>query len=353
VQDHNIRAAFDDLVAGTMTPTAVARDVGTGIELLPLLACYLERELDIDALERVEVLLKCVLRAACERPSASDARTIAEFQQRVGFLLKYKPYAVKCTNPLGYSLFLQSPGEGFSFQRHTEHKVEVFHVVDALPGGYAFLCDFDEWERDFEPESFARWLAGSPDGRYERHRRHLRPGDVIVIDQLNVVHTVVGCVLEEFATVSTDMVDRLYDQNERASIPAGFDHDFVRGRLAELAYPTESRVVYGEGSVESAPVEGGAVRVLADSFVRASAYSVDEGAAGPELEDPERAASVYVSGGSGEVAIGDEEPLAVAKGDLLTILPGVPYRATNTGAGALTFSEHRIGPDVAFLPGTT
>jgi len=36
---------------------------------------------------------------------------------------------------------------------------------------------------------------------------------VFIISELGVVHTVMGCVLEEYATVSTDMVERLHDQN--------------------------------------------------------------------------------------------------------------------------------------------
>jgi hypothetical protein len=352
VLENHIRPAIDALVAGTRSADDVAQDVDAGIEMLPALVGYLTGDLPIDALERIEALVKAILDSAFKRPvTAAEAREIALFQKRVGFLLKYKPYAVKCANPLGYSLFLQNRGEGFSFQRHTEHKVEVFHIVDVLPGGYAFMCDFEEWREVFEPGSFARWLEGAEDERYDRYRYELSPGDVLVIDELNVVHTVIGCVVEEFATVSTDMVDRLYDQNSRAEIPPEFDREFVRARLAEVRYPQESRVVYGGGSVETRPVEGGSVRVLADSFVSARAYSLE--ATGPLLKDPERAASVYVTGGSGELVIADTEPIPVAAGDLLTIVPGIEYRAISRGDEPLTFSEHRIAPEVAFLPGPT
>jgi quercetin dioxygenase-like cupin family protein len=354
VLENHIRAAIDELVAGTKTPAEVVRHIGSDVETLPALAGYLTDDLPIEALERVEALLKAILGEACKRRvSGEDAREIALFQQRVGFLLKYKPYAVKCANPLGYSLFLQNEGEGFSFQRHTEHKVEVFHIVDVLPGGYAFMCDFDEWQEVFEPDSFARWLEGAADERYDRFRYDLSPGDVLVIEELNVVHTVVGCVVEEFATVSTDMVDRLYDQNSRAEIPARFTREFVRERLAEIRYPAESRVVYGGGKVRTRPIAGGSVRVLADSFVSARAYSIDPGASGPELSDPKRAASVYVTGGSGEFVLEDTAPIPVAAGDLLTIVPGIRYQATSGGDEPLTFSEHRIAPEVAFLPDPT
>ena len=281
-------AALDALVAGSRSPLEVADELGTGIDTLPALAQYLSGDLPIDALERIEALFKCVLRAACEREvSPAEARTVAAFQQRVGFLLKYKPYAIKCANPLGYSLFIQNPGEGFSFQRHIEHKVEVFHIVEAMPGGYAFICDYSDWERDFEPEAFARWLAGAPDPRYDRHRHDVSPGDVFVIDQLNIVHTVVGCVLEEFATVSTDMVDRLFDQNEDKPIPAEFSREFVRARLEGLGLSGREpgrlrKRVRGIAGLSRA----GACGFCSTGFVGASVYSVDEGvdrtqAAGP------------------------------------------------------------------------
>jgi mannose-6-phosphate isomerase-like protein (cupin superfamily) len=358
-------AAIDALVAGTRSADDVAQDVDAGIEMLPALVPYLKGDLPIEALERIEALVKAIIDDSCKRRvTGAEARRIALFQQQVGFLLKYKPYAVKCANPLGYSLFLENPGEGFSFQRHTEHKVEVFHIIDVLPGGYAFLCDFDEWQQVFEPESFARWLGGAADERYDRYRYELSAGDVLVIDELNVVHTVIGCVVEEFATVSTDMVDRLYDQNASAQVPADFTREFVRSRLAEIRYPSASRVVHGEspGEIVAERVEGGSVRVLSDSFVTASAYSVDPRSTGPALHDRERAASVYVTGGAGEFVIADAEEMAaptappaiaVAAGDLLTIVPGVHYRAINRAGEPLTFSEHRIAPGVAFGPEPT
>ena len=79
------------------------------------------------------------------------------------------------------------------------------------------------------------------------------------------------------------------------------------------------------------------------------------------LSDPERAASLYVTGGAGRVVIrgqdesedgADADPIAVSAGDLLTIVPGVSYRAINDGGEPLTFSEHRIAPDVAFTAAT-
>jgi mannose-6-phosphate isomerase-like protein (cupin superfamily) len=339
--------------------------VGADVDLLPALGEELAKDMPIEALERLEARLKSILKRTCEQPvSGEEARRIARFQQRVGFLLKYKPYAVKCSNPLGYSIFLQNAGEGFSFQRHTSHKVEVFHLLEVAPGGYVFLCDYSTWQEIYEPDAFASWLAGSPDDRYERHRYEPRPGDVVVIDELNVVHTVVGCVVEEFATVSTDMVDRLHDQNLGADVPERFDRRYAQERLAAIRYPGESRLVdpvagWTTSPIEPTRIEGGAVRVLAEDFVSARHYTIDPLARGPHSADPGRAASVYVTGGSGELVVADASEIGsdvdpptipVSRGDLLTIVPGIHLQAINTGPEELAYSEHRIPPDVAFTP---
>src|SRR5208337_2502550 len=117
---------------------------------------------------------------------------------------------------------LQSPGQGFSFQHHLVHKLEVFHIIEVKPGGFVFLCDYKDWQQVYERRAFEKWLAGEANPDYDRFKFVPDPGDVFVISELGVVHTVVGCVLEEYATVSTDMVRRLHDQNEGRAIPASF-----------------------------------------------------------------------------------------------------------------------------------
>ena len=187
---------------------------GMGIRSLPVLVEFLHQDLPIARTERLEALVKLVLREALNGPnSGEEARSIARFQKELGFVLKYKSYAIKASAPLGYSIFLQKDGEGFSFQRHVEHKLEVFHILSVKPGGYVFLCDFEDWKRAYTKDSFERWLAGENNPAYDRYKFVPAAGDVFVISTLGIVHTVVGCVLEEFATVSTDMVDRLHDQN--------------------------------------------------------------------------------------------------------------------------------------------
>ncbi len=332
-----------------------------GLEALPVLARHLSADAPIEVVERFESILKSVL---LERLSGAvsgrTARQVARFQQELGFMFKYKSYAVKCATPLGYSIFFQRQGEGFSFQRHVTRKTEVFHILDVLPGGYAFVCRYEDWARAYEPVSFAAWLARAENPRYDAFRFDVRPGDVFVIDQLNVVHTVVGCVLEEFATVSTDMVDRLYDQNLGRPMPPELDRRWSQERLAALAYPPEARLLTPGGpaaatAIEPVAVRGGSVLTLADSFVLARRHLVDVGAATDLQHDDGRAAILHVTAGRGRVIVADREEaedstppsLPAGKADVLLVPPGTRFGFVNEGDGRFEVSEHRIALEAA------
>jgi len=344
------------------------RLAGHGLEVLPALAAYLASDLPIAVLEGYEAVWKAVMRRELAgEVSGEGARTLAAFQRQVGLLLKYKSYAIKASSPLGYSIFLQNPGEGFSFQRHLTHKTEVFHILDVHPGGFVFLCTSDEWRRCYDRERFAAWLAGDrSDPEYERYRFPARPGDVFVLDRLGIVHTVIGCILEEFATISTDMVDRLHDQNQGKPIPAGFDRAYAAERLREIRSPAASRLVAGPrpgAGAEPAtstelmprPVAGGSRTLLADGFVVATQIRVEPRGETEIGADPCRAAALYVRAGEGRVLMGTAAEmrrptppsLPLSANGLLTIPHGIQYAFVNEGRAPLELVEHRIRPEVA------
>lgn len=356
--------AIKEAVYGSVDLTLGENHIELDLSALPVLAGHLSSELPIEVLERFERLLKAALRRGLRGPvSGEAARAVASFQKEIGLLCKYKSYAIKCASPLGYSIFLQNTGEGFSFQRHIEHKTEVFHILEVLPGGYVFICDYADWESCYERESFAAWLNGEADERYERFRYEPRPGDVFTIDRLGVVHTVVGCVLEEFATVSTDMVDRLHDQNEGRLVPERFTRAYVQERLPRLSFPRTSRIIENQATqtplareIAAVEIEGGEMIPLARSNVHATRYIVrPQGATALSL-DEERAAALYVAAGAGRVIIADEAEahrqnppsIAVSAGDLLMIPAGIHYGFVNDGAQPLLVSEQLISFDVAF-----
>ncbi len=336
--------------------------IESGLRSLPALGEFLRRDLPIDQTERLEELLKAILRGAMSQPmSGADARKIAEFQKELGFLLKYKSYAIKAATPVGYSIFLQQEREGFSFQRHVVHKLEVFHILSVKPGGYIYLCDFADWKRIYEKDSFESWLNGERNPDYERFKFVPEPGDVFIISELGVVHTVIGCVLEEYATVSTDMVDRLHDQNIGRKVPADFTRVNVDPKLRAVNSPRTSRLVTGLGEkqfteLRAAPMQGGERTVLCDSFVTAVRCRIEPGKEAAFAQDDSRTTLLRINEGRGTVVIADAAEcrgvppsLQFERGDLFLIPPGIRYAVRGEKSDGVAYSEHCIAPDVAFI----
>jgi mannose-6-phosphate isomerase-like protein (cupin superfamily) len=355
-------SAVDALIEGRGDRRAEALVGAGGLDVLPILEPRLGADLPLPELERVEAVLKRALRGLCARSVPGEvAREVAGFQKRLGFLLKYKPYAVKAASPLGYSIFVQTPREGFSFQRHLEHKTEIFHILDVHDGGYVFICEYDDWQRGYEPDAFGAWLAGEPNPRYDAFRATPAPGDVFWVDRLNVVHTVIGCTLEEFATVSTDLVDRLHDQNRGKRIPATFRREWVTAHLRALSPPPRTRRVVidpaGSRMVEEAPVPmpgGRRTPFIAGDFV-AERWMIDPGRATAIRHDDGQAVSAYVMAGRGALILGTPDEVSrsspptldVGPGDLILVLPGAHYGFVNEGGESLTISMHRVPPGQA------
>lgn len=136
----------------------------------------------------------------------------------LGLLLKYKSYGVKCSTLLGYSIFLLNPNEGFSFQRHADFKTELFHCIETRPGGYAFIAESADFKKIAQNSSVESWWK-SGKGEFNRYVKPLTSGDVIKVERPRIVHTVIGCTIEEYANTSVDMVDRLFDQNKGRKVP--------------------------------------------------------------------------------------------------------------------------------------
>jgi mannose-6-phosphate isomerase-like protein (cupin superfamily) len=338
---------LDRIAAAQAAGEQIDELVGTGLEALEAIAAYLtRRRLPIVELERIEGVLKRVLLAAIPRSSSGPAaRKIAEAQRRLGPLLKYKSYAIKASSPLGYSVFLQKPGEGFSFQRHVEHKVEIFHILAPLAGARAFMCGHSDWLARFDERRFRAWLAGGADPEFEAFSYVPSAGDVLVIDRLNVVHTVIGCILEEFATVSTDMVDRLFDQNVGQTIPA----------------VEPQRVVQIEsGTFRSQPVVAerapwGEIREIRAGALIARHLLIHPGRKTQTLFDPHDSCALFVRAGRGTVSIYDEHEakagnaptIEVTPGDFLTIPAAVNWRAESLSGVPLRISSQQLPVDVA------
>jgi mannose-6-phosphate isomerase-like protein (cupin superfamily) len=338
------------------------RVVDGGLASLPPLVELLREDAPIARTELLEALYKRILRALLTRPiSGPDARQVAHYQKQLGFVMKYKSYAVKAATPLGYSIFLQNQGQGFSFQQHLVHKLEVFHIVQVKPGGFVFLCNFEDWEKVYEPRAFENWLAGEANPSYDRFKFVPNPGDVFVIAELGIVHTVIGCVLEEYATVSTDMVKRLHDQNEGRAIPAAFTRAHTERALRAIEPPPRHRLVRGFGdrditAIEPVSFPGGERVVLCDSFLKAACYRLQPGRETALACDESRALILRVARGEGSIVLADSAELGTARpavefgrGDLILIPPGIHYAVRNQGPDECEYSEQCIAPEVALV----
>lgn len=362
---NNTAPIFKAIEAYLKEPASSAsaqRVVEAGLASLPPLVELLREDASIARTELLEALYKQVLRALMTRPiSGPDARQLARLQKQLGFIMKYKSYAVKAATPLGYSIFLQNQGQGFSFQHHLVHKLEVFHIVEVKPGGFVFLCNFEDWEKAYERRAFENWLAGESNPAYDRFKFVPHPGDVFVISELGVVHTVVGCVLEEYATVSTDMVKRLHDQNEGQAIPASFTRANAEQALRAIEPPPRHRLVRGFGDRDIAAIEpesfpGGERVVLCDSFLKAACYRLQPGRETALACDESRALMLRVARGEGRVVLADRAELGAAPpaiefcgGDLILIPPGIHYSVRNQGPDECEYSEQCIAPEVALV----
>lgn len=340
--------------------------INQGIDSLNTLSDYLQQDLPIDTVERLERLFKDILKGIfSQRISGAAIIEVITIQKRLGFLFKYKSYAIKASNPSGYSIFIQAKGEGFSFQQHIVHKTEVFHILEVLNGGYVFICDYKDWLENYEERAFADWLSGNPDKRYERFRIYPKPGDVFSINKLGVVHTVIGCVLEEYATVSTDMVQRLFDQNAGKKIPSYFSRDYAQGILKQLKFPAASRHVNIDTNSQREPISeimplqipGGSRSILSEGAIIASRYTFEPTMMSERLHDKRCASCLYFTKGKGHLIVGNEDEMnrltppsiQVSQGDLLVIPNGIYHAFVAEGSFPLELSEQKIPLDVAFI----
>ena len=321
---------------------------------------------DIVKAERIESIIKLLINDILSKPvSGETGRRLAAFQQRLGFLFKYKSYTIKCSTLLGYSIFFHNAAEGFSFQRHITHKTEAFHILEVKKGGYVFICNYEDWQRIYDKTSFDVWFSGEANDTYDQYKYKPYPGDFIVVDKLGTVHSVVGCVLEEYATISTDMVDRLHDQNEGKKIPSHFQREYAIQQLRSASVPNRSRhVALENGStnpkgveIEPQKMRGGFRTVLLDSFLTASLYEVDPRSQTEFLRTDSHAAVMFVSAGAGQLLIGDSSEISsitppaipISRGETVMVAPGLNYGFSNESSEPLKISEQRIHPEVSLL----
>ncbi len=338
-----------------------SQEVNGTLDRLETLRAPLTSDMSIDALEEFEASWKQALGKLLTAPlSGSEARRVAEFQRDVGLLPKYKSYAIKASSPLGYSVFFQEAGQGFSFQQHRRHKVEIFHVLDTSPGAFALLCTLEDWNAHYEQDAFSRWLEGSGNPLYERWRTPLSPGDVICLERTGLVHSVIGCTLEEFATASTDMVDRLHDQNVGAAIPQSYCRETAQHLLRSTPSPATSQIV--ASPLERCPLvrqgfPGGDIATLGEvPGLRATRIRLEGMRHSPLQRSEQETLVLFASRGDACLLLGTAEELEqknppsieLPRGSVAMIPPGMVYEIASLAAD-VEISVHAIQPEVALM----
>lgn len=358
---------LSELLENYVTDTSISNVpeslINSGFDLLDTLKIHLKNTPDKIKLERYENVLKAILNSICKPDlSGENARKIAILQKEIGFLYKFKSYTIKCVSPLGYSVFLHEPKQGFSFQIHKEHKIEVFHIQEVMPGGYVFLCTYEDWLKTYDKESFVKWLDGEDVPKYDSFKFVPSPGDVFVVNNLNIVHTVIGCIVEEFANISTDNVDRLYDQNSGKPIPETYTVENAYKKLMEVIPAIPKRNIDFQKEWEIKPlisevIDGIVKTIIVDISFTGIHYIIPNELKTEQLSDPIRHIAIHVWKGDGEIHIGDAKEweadtppsIKVTKGDLLFIPANQIYSIKNTSSELLEITEHHIAGNEAFV----
>lgn len=194
----------------------------------------LETPMDITIVERIEELAKLLWSDVLKPTSNSDipeAIACGNFFSTLGFLFKYKSYGVKIASPFGYSIFNLKDGQGFSFQLHVKPKLEGFHVLQAKQRSLIYISSKEEWQ-----DSGQEWARGNLSGNIREgvdspFAWRPRNGDVTEVSTTEVVHTALGCILEEYASCSVDAVERLFDQNAQSEVALPAAHPSVAAML--------------------------------------------------------------------------------------------------------------------------
>ncbi|MFN2505605.1 MAG: hypothetical protein ABR540_15475 [Acidimicrobiales bacterium] len=267
---------------------------------------------------------------------AGDAKTSSQFSKffgQVGFLKKYKPYGIKFAAPFGYSIFLLQDGMGFSIQLHRVPKVEAFHILRAGTGSLVLLCGVDEWRA--HREDLIRELEPGT-SRHTSLTFEPEPGDVVVVDDIELVHTVLGCILEEYATTSNDAVERLFDQNLGVETVIPDDHPSLRALLAECGgvqprsrlLKSASASAWTRSPLDSA---AGSLVDMPEQGLRADHLVLGSGESRPVSVDEDRVCTLTcLVGGAvvalpaGEVRLGPADTTAIAPGEHVSVQADVP-----------------------------
>jgi hypothetical protein len=312
-------------------------------EILAELIATLAVPRPIDQVEAVEAWIKrSWVQAGIQSADAELRRRFAEFFRRLGFVAKYKSYGVKYAAPFGYTLFDLQDNSGFSIQLHESAKVEAFHVLGLRANAFLVLCSLPEWQAN-EADFVAAWAAGHPETSPIAYRPSV--GDVAVVEDLSTVHTVIGCVLEEFATSSYDVVLRLHDQNQGRAVQLPDQHRAVPDVLAGATGVQPRRQLRNADGWQTSPIPAGTADLayLPGMGLIARHLVVTPSSTAVGTVASENVVTVFVLEGALEVDV-DGATMHLEAGEVTALAPGSGYRL----AGSARVSWCEVAAKFAF-----
>jgi quercetin dioxygenase-like cupin family protein len=307
----------------------------------------LANPLPIDQVEAIEAEIKAAWAPHADgTASAATRREFAQYFHELGFLAKYKSYGVKYSSPFGYSLFDLVDNGGFSIQVHETAKVEAFHILGLQPTAFVVHASLDEWAAH-GLDMVAAWDRGDPTASPLAYRPE--PGDLVVISDLHTVHTVVGCVLEEYATTSYDIVMRLHDQNTGDEVRLPPQHRRVGDILAAAPPHAPRRRVHRDPDWRFEALDGVCIDEvdLPDAGLRAGHLVLEPGATHDRSTPTGLIDTFIVLAGEVDADV-DGLAITLAVGDLVSLLPGSRVSLSNHGRSAALLSACSVSRDLAF-----
>jgi hypothetical protein len=152
--------------------------------------------------------------------------------------------------------------QGFSYQRHEEYKTELFHFLEDGGRSLAYLADFDDYLKVVQKQSLEEF-HNLRTGPHEQFVFHPESGDVLKVDKIGDVHTVLGGNFEEYANTSKDKVSRLFDQNERDFVAPGNRHEVLK-KIENLRFPFSAIELNSGKKIESVRDFNSVVFTLSD-----------------------------------------------------------------------------------------
>jgi hypothetical protein len=108
-------------------------------------------------------------------------------------------------------------------------------MLSVGPGAGVYLSSMEQWQAE-GLQAVEEWARSGWPIR-SRWAYVPRPGDVVEVSARDVVHTVLGCFVEEFASCSIDVVDRLFDQNQGRPVLIPGTHPSLPELLRSMEEP--------------------------------------------------------------------------------------------------------------------